>query len=103
MDDATNEHYQPPREPGSAFVECRDRVILDDVLCEQFERTVCKDNGVQFEGLTLQIPADRHCCHDIKRKIKVLRHTDGALSVHHGPRMLSAQGQELTEDLSVAA
>ena len=57
-------------------------------------------------GLTLQIPTDRHRCHDIKRKIKVLRHTDGTLSVHHGPEMLarySAQGQELTEDLSVAA
>ena len=78
----------------------------DDVLCEQFERTVRKDNGVPFEGLTLPIPADRHRGHDIKRKVKVLRHTDGTLSVHRGPRMLarySAQGQELTEDLSVAA
>ena len=69
-------------------------------------RTVRKDNGVQFEGLTLQIPANRRRCHYIKRKVKVLRHTDDTLSVHHGPRMLarySAQGQELTEDLSVAA
>ena len=65
-----------------------------------------KDNCVQFEGLTLPIRADRCRCHDLKRKVKVLRHTDGALSVHHGPRMLarySDQGQELTEDLSVAA
>ena len=46
------EFTQPPREPGSAFVECRDR---------------------------------------------------GTRSVHHGARMLSAQGQALTEDLSVAA
>ena len=46
------EFTQPPREPGSAFVACRDRGILDDVLCEQFERTVRKDNGVPFEGLT---------------------------------------------------
>ena len=43
-----------------------DRGILDDVLCEHFERTVCKDNYVQLEGLTLQIPADRRRCHDIK-------------------------------------
>ena len=100
------EFAQPPREPGSAFVECRDRAILDNVLCEHFERTVRKDNCVQFEGLTLQIPAYRHRCHYIKRKVKVLRHTDDTLSVHHGPRMLarySAQGQGLTEDLSVAA
>ena len=69
-------------------------------------RTVRKDNGVPFEGLTLQIPVDRRRCHDIKSKVKVLRHANGALSVHHGPRMLarySAQGQTLTEDLSVAA
>ena len=69
--------------------------ILNDLPAEG--RTVRKDNGVPFEGLTLPIPADRRRCHDIKRKIKVLRHTDGALSVHHGPRMLvrySDQGQE---------
>ena len=69
-------------------------------------RTVRKDNGVQFEGLTLPISADRHCCHDIERKVKVLRHADGTLSIHHDPRMLarySAQSQELTEDLSVVA
>ena len=43
---------------------------------------------------------------DIKRKVKVLCHTDSTLSVHHGPKLparYSAQGQALTEDLSVAA
>ena len=38
-----------------------------------------KDNGVPFAGLTLQISADRHCCHEIKRNVKVLRHADGTL------------------------
>ena len=56
---------------------------------EQFERTVRQDNGVPFEGLILPIPADRRRCHDIKRQVKVSRHADGALSVHHGPRMLA--------------
>ena len=32
---------------------------LDDILCEQFERTAGKDNCVRFEGLMLQIPSDR--------------------------------------------
>ena len=62
-------------------------------------RTVREDNCVSFEGMILQIPADRHRCHYIKRKVKVLRHTDGTLCVHHGPRILarySDQGQELT-------
>ena len=100
------EFTQPSREQGSAFVECRDRGVLDDILCERFERTVRNDNCVQFEGLTLQIPADRHRCHYIKVKVKVLRHIDGTLSIHHGPRVLarySAEGKEITEDMSVAA
>ena len=42
------EFTQPPREPGSAFVACRDRGILDDVLCEHFERPACsRQDGAQ--------------------------------------------------------
>ena len=88
---------------GASWTMCSANILND---LPAAGRTVRKDNGVPFEGLTLPIPANRRGCHDIKRKIKVLRHTDGALSVHHGPRMLarySAQGQKLTEDLSVAA
>ncbi len=56
------EFAQPAMEEGSAFVPCLGG-NLEDILCEQFERTVGKDNCVRFEGLTLQIPADRHRCH----------------------------------------
>ncbi len=64
---------QPPPEDGSAFVACRDLSVLDDILGERFERTVRKDNYVHFEGRVLQIPADRHRCHYVKAKIRVLR------------------------------
>ncbi|MDG1987440.1 MAG: hypothetical protein P8J18_05645 [Halieaceae bacterium] len=97
---------QPPPEQGSVFVECRDLSILDDILCERFERTVRKDNCVHIEGLLLQIPADRHRCHYVKAKVKVLRYGDGTLSIHHGPRELAkydAQGQALSGELPVAA
>ena len=70
------------------------------VLCEQFARTVCDDNGVSFEGLTPPIPANRRRCHDIKRRGKLPRHTNSALSIHHGPRMLarySAQGPGINQ------
>ena len=33
------EFVRPAREPGSAFVLCRDLAALDDVLCEVHERT----------------------------------------------------------------
>lgn len=40
------------REEGSTFVPWIGG-NLDDILCEQFERTVGDDNCVKFEGLTL--------------------------------------------------
>ena len=51
------EFAQSPLEDGSAFVPFLGG-SLKDLLCEQFERTVGKDNCVRFEGLTLQIPSD---------------------------------------------
>ncbi len=100
------EFTQPPPEEGSAFVGCRDKSVLDDILCERFERTVRKDNCVHFEGLVLQIPADRHRCHYVKAKVKVLRYPDGTLSIQHGPRELArydALGQAISDELPVAA
>ena len=85
---------QPPLEDGSAFVPFLGG-ILKDILCEQFERTVGKDNCVRFEGLTLQIPSDRYRCHYVKTKVHVHRYKDGTLAVFHAPRRLSvydAQG-----------
>jgi transposase len=94
------EFAQPPSEDGTAFVPFQGG-SLDDILCEQFERTVGKDNCVRFEGLALQIPSDRHRCHYVKAKVRVHRYTDGMLAVFHGPRRLAkydAQGQEKKED-----
>ena len=100
------EFMQPTQEDGSAFVDCRDLHVLDDILCEHHERTVRKDNCVSFEGLLLQIPEDRHRCHYVKARVKVLRHVDGTLSVHHGPRQLArydTQGQEIVDEMPAAA
>jgi hypothetical protein len=79
---------------------------LDELLCEQYERTVGKDIGVCFEGLVLQIPADWHRCHYVKAKVRVHRYTDGGLAVFHGPRRLAdynAQGQLAGQDYKTAA
>lgn len=82
------EFAQSPMEEGTAFVPFLGG-NLDDILCEQFERTVGKDNRVRFEGLTLQIPNDRHRCHYVNAKVRVHRYTDGTLAVFHGPRRLA--------------
>jgi hypothetical protein len=60
------------REEGSAFVPSLGG-RRDDVLCEPYERTMGKDNGVRFEGRVLHIPADRHRCHYVKAKVREFR------------------------------
>ena len=99
------EFAQPASEQGSAFVPWIGG-SLDDILCEQFERTVGADNCVRFEKLILQIPADRHRCHYVKAKVRVHRYGDGHLAVFHGPRRLaeySIEGKPIKDDLKQAA
>lgn len=78
----------PARETGSAFVPWIGG-NLDDILCEQVERTVGHDNCVRYENLFLQLPADRHRCHYVKARVRVHRYPDGRLAVFHGPRRLA--------------
>ena len=99
------EFAQPAPEEGSAFVAWIGG-SLDDVLCEQYERTVSADNCVRFEKLILHIPADRHRCHYVKAKVSVHRYADGSLAVFHGPRKLadySREGKILAQSLKLAA
>lgn len=99
------EFAQPPLENGTAFVPFLGG-SLDDILCEQYERTVGKDNCVRFENLTLQIPNDRHRCHYVKAKVRVHRYQDRTLAVFHGPRRLAeydAKGVYKTSEIKAAA
>jgi transposase len=82
------EFMQPAGEEGSAFVPWIG-VNIDDVLCEHFERTVTADNCVNFEGRTLQIPADKYRCHYVKVRVRLHRYMDGSLALFHGPRKLA--------------
>ena len=82
------EFMHPAAEKGSAFISWGG-TNLDDILCEQHQRTVTADNCVSFKGKTLQIPADRYRCHYVKAKVRVHHYTDGSLSVFHGPRKLA--------------
>lgn len=99
------EFMQPAMEEGSAFVAWIG-APLADILCERFERTVGNDNCVSFEGMRLQIPADRHRCHYVKARVTVLRRTDASLALLHGPRKLaeySAQAAIKTLEHQAAA
>ena len=99
------EFAQPAPQEGSAFVPWIGGP-LEDILCEQYERTVSADNCVRFEGLNLQIPADRHRCHYVKARVRVHRHADGTLAVFHGPRKLADynhEGKAIIQTLKQAA
>jgi transposase len=82
------EFMQPSLEEGAAFIPWVGE-SLDDILCEQDERTVNADNCVNFEGMKLQIPANQYRCHYVRVKVRVHRYLDGALAVFHGPRKLA--------------
>jgi len=82
------EFSKPAATPGSAFVPWISG-SLDDILCEQYARTVGRDNCVSFEGVILQIPADIYRCNYIKAKVRVHRYLDGTLAIFHGPRKLA--------------
>lgn len=101
-----NEEFaQPSREEGSAFVPLFG-ANLDEILCEQHERTVGRDNCVRFEGLALQIPADRHRCHYVKATVRVHRQLDGSIAIFHGPRCLGrydAMGKQVNPAQKAAA
>jgi hypothetical protein len=86
-----------PQEPKSMFVPWVG-VALEDILCEQYDRTVGNDNCVKFEGLKLQIPPDQYRCHYVRVAVSVHRYPDGGLSIFHGPRKLAAydpKGKEI--------
>ena len=99
------EFAQPAIEAGTAFVPWIGG-RLDDILCEQYERTVSPDNCVRFETLILQIPVDRHRCHYVKARVRVHRYANGDLAVFHGPRKLADynhNGKAIQQDLKQAA
>ena len=89
------EFMRPAPEEGSAFIPWKGE-NLDDILCEQDERTVSADNCVSFEGKKLQIPANRYRCHYVRVRVRIHRYMDGSLAIFHGPRKLAdydSQGQ----------
>ena len=77
-----------PQEPQSVFVPWAG-TALQDILCEQYDRTVGNDNCVKFEGLKLQIPPDQYRCHYVRVAVSVHRYHDGGLAIFHGPRKLA--------------
>ena len=87
-----------PEESASMFVPWAG-TPLQDILCEQYERTVGNDNCVKFDGMTLQIPSDKYRFHYVKVKVRVHCYPNGSLAIFHGHRKLASfnsQGKEVS-------
>lgn len=93
------------REEGSAFISYIGP-SLDDILCEQHERTVQPNNCVRFENLVLQISKNEYRCNYIKAKVRVHCYLNGTFAIFHGPRKLGTydnQGQQIQNSAQKAA
>ena len=78
----------PAAEKGSAFVPYAGRP-LEDVLCHQEDRQVGRDNCVQWNGRSLQIPPQPHRHHYVKATLRVHEYPDGRLAIFDGPTCLA--------------
>jgi len=78
----------PATEEGSAFIAYAGRP-LEDVLCIQESRQVGRDNCVNWNGVTLQIPPQRHRHHYVKATVRVHGYPDGRFAIFDGPSCLA--------------
>ncbi|HWJ49036.1 MAG TPA: ISNCY family transposase [Candidatus Udaeobacter sp.] len=96
---AFNRRFQVvPRQRGNAFVPCRSR-DLERIFSLQFDRSVNRDNTVNFQNLSLQIERVRWRATLAGCQVTVHQHLDRTLSITHGPHFLgryTAEGAALT-------
>jgi transposase len=76
-----------PADPVSAFVPLGSADV-DQILCQQEERVVARDNTVSLDGLHLQIDKQRGRRSCAGLRVLTRRHLDGRLSIWWGPRCL---------------
>ena len=100
-----NRRFQvPAAQRGSAFVP-RSGKDLDLIFSLQFERTVNRDNTINFQNLNLQIEPVRWRATLAGCTVIVHQHLDSTLSMTYGPHRLgcyTAQGTRLTSTKSAA-
>jgi len=83
-----NRRFQvPAAQAGSAFTPCRRR-DLDLIFSLQLQRTVNRDNTINFQNLNLQIEKVSWRGTLAGCTVTVHQHLDGTLSITYGPQRL---------------
>ena len=80
-------------EPGTAFIPWVG-TSLAEILCVQEDRGVAKDHTVRYQGLSLQIPPDRHRFPYVTVPVRGHEYPDGTLAVFHAPRCVARYDME---------
>jgi len=91
---AFNDEFSVQAEEAASMFVPWAGTLIEDILCEQYERTVGNDNCVKFDGLVLQIPQDQYRYHYVKVKVRVHRYPDENLAIFHGHRKLASYNSE---------
>lgn len=88
LPDYHTQFTHPPADPASAFVPLGDTVDLDQLLADEAERVVGRDNVVTFEGVALQLPKQpgRRSCAGLR--VTVRHHLSREHTVWRGPQCL---------------
>jgi transposase len=92
-------------EPGTALVPWT-RNDLDEVLCQQEDRVVDRDNTVSFDRLKLQIEPSPLRPHFVRATVKVRRYADASIAIFYGPRCIGRyrpDGTPMTTNKTKAA
>lgn len=77
-----------PTESGTAFLPVVG-ANLNRIFAIRYERTVNKDNTVQFEGRVFQLPKLKGVATLARRKVEIREHLDGILEVLSGKTVVA--------------
>lgn len=77
-----------PDQSGSAFIPVADHLNLDLIFSIKDQRTVNPDNTLQFQRLTLQIPASSLRVSFARCRVIVHQHIDHTLTITFGPHVI---------------
>jgi Winged helix-turn helix len=98
LPDYETQFTRPPADPARAFTALDASVDLEQLLADEVERVVGRDNVVSLEGLALQLAKQRGRRSCAGLRVTVRRHLTGEHTVWRGPQCLGrydAQGQPL--------
>lgn len=94
-----------PSEEGSAFIRTIG-VNLKRIFARRHERTVEKDNTIQFQNRKLQLPKITGVSTLAKRKVEIREHLDGTLEILKGTQLIAefpAEEMEAADELMASA